>query len=142
MAKPEWGVKRQCAGCGVRFYDLMHDPIVCPECGTVYEIAALTRGKRARPSGARAEAAKKAAIVEDVEALEVEDDDTDADVVLDDDTDDDDDAVVVAPVAATDDEDEALDTDDGVLIDDEEEDDADDALGVFDEDDEDADGRR
>ena len=33
MAKPEWGTKRICPGCGAHFYDLRREPIVCPECG-------------------------------------------------------------------------------------------------------------
>ncbi|RTL81275.1 MAG: hypothetical protein EKK29_18170 [Hyphomicrobiales bacterium] len=30
MTKPERGVKRVCASCGARFFDLSHEPIVCP----------------------------------------------------------------------------------------------------------------
>lgn len=37
MAKPEWGMKRTCQSCGIRFYDLNHKPIVCPKCGAVNE---------------------------------------------------------------------------------------------------------
>jgi uncharacterized protein (TIGR02300 family) len=35
------GTKRTCQSteCGARFYDLNHKPIVCPVCGTVYELA-------------------------------------------------------------------------------------------------------
>ncbi len=35
------GTKRSCQSneCGQRFYDLNRDPIVCPICGTVYELA-------------------------------------------------------------------------------------------------------
>ena len=35
------GTKRTCqnGSCGSRFYDLGHDPIVCPICGTTYAIA-------------------------------------------------------------------------------------------------------
>jgi uncharacterized protein (TIGR02300 family) len=35
------GMKRTCQSgeCGARFYDLNRDPIVCPVCGTVYELA-------------------------------------------------------------------------------------------------------
>ena len=41
MAKPELGTKRQCQNCGAKFYDLSKDPIVCPKCGTVFQIAAI-----------------------------------------------------------------------------------------------------
>ena len=51
MAKPEFGTKRLCASCGAKFYDLHHDPITCPKCGTVFEVAAVTT--RGRPEAAR-----------------------------------------------------------------------------------------
>ena len=47
MAKPEFGTKRLCASCGAKFYDLHHDPITCPKCGTVFEVAAVTTRGRA-----------------------------------------------------------------------------------------------
>ena len=50
MAKPELGTKRLCASCGAKFYDLNKDPIHCPKCGTVYEVApVVTRGRGRRP---------------------------------------------------------------------------------------------
>ena len=36
MSKPELGTKRLCAGCAVKFYDLMKDPIICPKCETEF----------------------------------------------------------------------------------------------------------
>jgi uncharacterized protein (TIGR02300 family) len=52
VAKPELGTKRLCAGCGAKFYDLNKDPITCPKCGTVYEVAVVA--PRGRPDAARA----------------------------------------------------------------------------------------
>ena len=43
MAKPELGTKRLCTNCGAKFYDLSKDPIVCPKCHTVLELAAVSR---------------------------------------------------------------------------------------------------
>jgi uncharacterized protein (TIGR02300 family) len=42
--KTERGTKRTCqsASCSARFYDLNRDPIVCPICGTVYEMMTTT----------------------------------------------------------------------------------------------------
>ena len=58
MAKPELGTKRLCASCSAKFYDLNKDPIHCPKCGVVYEIApVVTRG---RPDAAAAAAAAAA----------------------------------------------------------------------------------
>ena len=52
MAKPELGTKRLCSGCGAKFYDLNKDPITCPKCGTVYEVAPVRA--RAEPASAMA----------------------------------------------------------------------------------------
>ena len=43
MAKPELGIKRQCQSCSAKFFDLNRDPIVCPKCATVFQIAASSR---------------------------------------------------------------------------------------------------
>jgi len=40
VAKPDLGTKRICPACGAKYYDLRRDPIVCPSCGTVFELAA------------------------------------------------------------------------------------------------------
>lgn len=65
MAKPELGIKRLCASCGAKFYDLSKSPIVCPKCSTVYEVTL----PRARSDGRGAAAA---AVVPEPEAAEVE----------------------------------------------------------------------
>jgi uncharacterized protein (TIGR02300 family) len=51
VAKPELGSKRQCQNCGVKFFDLTRDPILCPKCGATFQPPALSR------SAARAAAA-------------------------------------------------------------------------------------
>ena len=48
MGKPEWGQKRACPGCGSRFYDLMHDPITCPNCGATVDPTAFSKTRRSR----------------------------------------------------------------------------------------------
>jgi len=61
VAKPELGTKRLCGNCAAKFYDLGKDPIVCPKCHTVLQLAALT--SRSRPEPARAQAAAEEAVV-------------------------------------------------------------------------------
>ena len=74
MAKPEWGTKRTCQNCGARFYDLMHDPIVCPLCHATFD---PDRQPRTRRTGAAARTEpvaaprKKLAVGVD-EAVEIE----------------------------------------------------------------------
>ena len=48
MAKMEWGTKRTCPNCGARYYDLNHDPIVCPKCGSNFDPEALLKTRRVR----------------------------------------------------------------------------------------------
>ena len=59
MAKPELGTKRLCGSCGAKFYDLAKDPIVCPKCGTVFQV--IVPVTRARPGDAGRAAAAAAA---------------------------------------------------------------------------------
>ena len=47
VAKPELGAKHQCQNCGAKFFDLNKDPIVCPKCGTVFQVAAAARARPA-----------------------------------------------------------------------------------------------
>jgi uncharacterized protein (TIGR02300 family) len=56
VAKPELGIKRLCGSCGAKFYDLSKDPIVCPKCSTVFQVAPAARG---RPDTARAPVAEE-----------------------------------------------------------------------------------
>ncbi|MDX2289226.1 MAG: TIGR02300 family protein [Hyphomicrobiaceae bacterium] len=57
------GTKRTCQSneCGLRFYDLNRNPISCPNCGTIYEIAHAPAGavieaiEPTRPKAKRAE---------------------------------------------------------------------------------------
>lgn len=48
MPKPDLGGKRQCQNCSAKFFDLNKDPIVCPKCGTVYQVTPLSARAAAR----------------------------------------------------------------------------------------------
>ncbi len=50
MAKPEWGVKRVCQSCAVKFYDLNRSPITCPKCAAPFDPEALLKSRRSRPA--------------------------------------------------------------------------------------------
>jgi len=60
VAKAELGTKRVCPNCGAKYYDLNRDPIICPRCGTQFEVSTVRT---------RAQAAKAVAVDEDEEAL-------------------------------------------------------------------------
>ena len=89
MAKPELGAKRQCQSCGVKFFDLSKDPILCPKCGAVFHAAPLVRASRSTESEDEAEADKEGTetvSLDEVAADEskVETVDADEDVEIDD----------------------------------------------------------
>ena len=37
MAKPEWGIKRICQACGLKYYDFNNFPITCPSCKVEFD---------------------------------------------------------------------------------------------------------
>jgi uncharacterized protein (TIGR02300 family) len=73
VAKPELGTKRLCGSCGAKFYDLSKDPIVCPKCGTVFEIVVpVARGRAAEAAAAAAAGAAAAAAAAAAKSKEAE----------------------------------------------------------------------
>jgi uncharacterized protein (TIGR02300 family) len=111
VPKPELGTKRQCQNCGAKFFDLARNPIVCPKCATVYEVASMparssARGKAVEEDEPEAEPAeaelvsleeadageeeKVAAVLPD-DDVEIEDEAADADTFLEEEEEDSDD---------------------------------------------------
>lgn len=46
VTRPDLGTKRLCQGCGAKFYDLQRTPIVCPKCGTTFQVVAAVSRSR------------------------------------------------------------------------------------------------
>jgi len=67
VAKPEWGLKRVCASCGTRYYDMRHDPIVCPKCGATFDAEATVKTKRTRAQAAPVEPVIGPIVAEDID---------------------------------------------------------------------------
>jgi len=92
MTKPEWGIKRLCANCSARYYDMKKVPPVCPSCSTTFDPEALLKSRR-RMVAAEAPVAAKVKKVEadevEVDDIEVEDDEVVVDADVDADIDDD-----------------------------------------------------
>lgn len=88
------GTKRTCQSneCGARFYDLSRNPIICPICGSIYELASspLTASMIAEEKAAARKARKPEFVAEklpadglpDVEADEVLPDLEDAEAAI------------------------------------------------------------
>ncbi|WP_316858738.1 TIGR02300 family protein [uncultured Cohaesibacter sp.] len=106
MARPELGTKRVCAECGAKYYDLNRDPITCPKCGSIFEIAKPAAIEVADVDEPEEEAAASVSSTEenadvisledadaeqasDIDVPDLDDDDNsdDADVFLDDEED-------------------------------------------------------
>jgi uncharacterized protein (TIGR02300 family) len=68
VAKPELGTKRLCTNCGAKFYDLSKNPIVCPKCHTVLELAAVSTRMRPDARAAAPVAEEEVATPETTEA--------------------------------------------------------------------------
>ena len=91
MPKEEWGVKRACPKCAVRFYDLQNDPMTCPSCGAEFSVESLMDSGKSRVASAK-EAKAKTDVVDEADVVLDDDEDEVAatgDDLLDDDDDDD-----------------------------------------------------
>lgn len=100
VAKPEWGMKRTCTSCGAKYYDLEHDPIVCPACGATYDFESATKLKRSQrlPDVEKVKVEKAEKVVDDEDEVAIDDDSDDGDVLEDtSDLEEDDVAVVGGP---------------------------------------------
>ena len=115
MAKPEWGLKRNCLSCGTRFYDMQRNPIACPSCEAEFDPLALVRPRRARAAAA-SQAKAKAAAAAAAPALEETSENDSSELVTDD------------PLA-TDDNELELEEDDDILSDDDDDPDVTEVLG-------------
>lgn len=83
MSKPEWGTKRVCQSCAVKFYDFGRTPIVCPKCSAVFDPETLLKSRRSRPAAA-AKPSKPIAAAKPLVVDKAEDEDV-AGVLADDD---------------------------------------------------------
>ena len=72
MAKPEWGAKHTCQHCGVKYYDLLRSPAICPQCKTAFNPDALLRSRRGKPAPPEKAPAAVAAVAAVAPAAEAE----------------------------------------------------------------------
>ncbi len=86
MAKPEWGRKRTCQICGKKFYDLNKSPIICP-CPEAVEFDPdlYLKSKKGKNVSTKAVSEKNQNMSEDISNIDDIENDTDDQVVSDDD---------------------------------------------------------
>ena len=48
MSKKDWGIKRICPSCGIKFYDFNKSPILCPDCNFEFDRDLLLKSRKGR----------------------------------------------------------------------------------------------
>ena len=85
MAKPEWGRKRTCQVCGKKYYDLNKSPIICPSCGAEFDPNDYLRTKKGKSNSSKTSVENDIDLATDLNDIDDIEDDTDNEVVSDDD---------------------------------------------------------
>ena len=71
MAKLEWGKKRICPACGLKYYDFNKSPITCPTCNVEFDPDLYLKSRKGKSMSSKLGAENKVDI-SDVEDIEVE----------------------------------------------------------------------
>ena len=48
MSKQEWGIKRVCPSCSIKYYDFNKNPIICPKCEFEFDPDLLLKSRKGR----------------------------------------------------------------------------------------------
>ena len=59
MSKPEWGIKRICPSCGIKYYDFDKIPITCPKCNFEFDPDLLLKSRKGRGVSNKVEESEK-----------------------------------------------------------------------------------
>ena len=55
MSEPEWGIKRACPSCGIKYYDFNKNPIICPKCEFEFDPDLLLKSRKGRSIATKTE---------------------------------------------------------------------------------------
>ena len=55
MSEPEWGIKRVCPSCSIKYYDFNKSPIICPKCEFEFDPDLLLKSRKGRSIAAKTE---------------------------------------------------------------------------------------
>jgi len=87
MAKPEWGKKRICPSCGLKYYDFNNSPIKCPSCQTEFDPDLYLRSRKGKALSSKLSSENNSEMSEDISDIDdIDEIDAEDDVVSDDDT--------------------------------------------------------
>ena len=106
MAKPEWGKKRICPSCGLKYYDFNNSPIKCPSCQTEFDPDLYLRSRKGKALSSKLSSENNSELSEDID--DIDEIDAEDDVVSDDD------ALIEISKDNQDDDSEDIDIDDNV----------------------------
>ena len=67
MAKLEWGKKRICPACGLKYYDFNKSPITCPTCNVEFDPDLYLKSRKGKSLSS------KVAVEKEVDASETDD---------------------------------------------------------------------
>ena len=55
MSEPEWGIKRVCPSCSIKYYDFNKIPIICPKCEFEFDPDLLLKSRKGRSIATKTE---------------------------------------------------------------------------------------
>ena len=55
MSKTEWGIKRICPSCSIKYYDFNKNPIICPKCEFEFDPDLLLKSRKGRSIATKTE---------------------------------------------------------------------------------------
>ncbi len=55
MSEPEWGIKRLCPSCSIKYYDFNKNPIICPKCNFEFDPDLLLKSRKGRSIATKTE---------------------------------------------------------------------------------------
>ena len=55
MSKPNWGIKRICPSCSMKYYDFDKSPIICPGCNFKFDPDLLLKSRKGRGFSSKSE---------------------------------------------------------------------------------------
>ena len=55
MSEPEWGIKRVCPSCSIKYYDFNKNPIICPKCEFEFDPDLLLKSRKGRSIATKTE---------------------------------------------------------------------------------------